>query len=181
LLCTCIQLPAAPKHLCNKDLNRGLKLACILKGFCLPYAGAVLVNMDHWRCTVCSFSGKFGAGDTIGKHMRENKQHVQAAIAADALLAKGPKQTGLREAFAKGVQKGVSAYPPNFAPGPADIPFHKLRAHIQFKRCHGFLGEEIIIDGEEVPVGSLKLDLHPGQGLLRLCLVKSNRTLDSYL
>jgi hypothetical protein len=123
-----------------------------------------MVDLDHWRCELCSFSGTFGAGDTIGKHVKENKEHVQAAIAAEAKLGKGPKQAGLREAWAKGVEKGSVLYPTSFAPGPGDIPFHKLREHIESQRCHGFFSDEIKIAGEIVHVGSLKQDLHPGDG-----------------
>jgi hypothetical protein len=65
-----------------------------------------MVDLEHWRCGVCSFSGKFGAGDTIAKHMMENKDHVRAAIAAEDMLNKGPKQSSIQEAWQKGPEKG---------------------------------------------------------------------------
>jgi hypothetical protein len=69
-------------------------------------ADAIMVDLEHWRCGVCSFSGKFGAGDTIAKHMMENKDHVRAAIAAEDMLNKGPKQSSIQEAWQKGPEKG---------------------------------------------------------------------------
>lgn len=94
--------------------------------------------------------------------MKENKDHVKAAIAADAKLGKGPKQAGLQEAWAKGVESGAAQYPSNFVPGPADIPFHKLRKPLRSERCHGFCSDAVKIGGQIVPVGRLKEDLHPG-------------------
>jgi hypothetical protein len=102
-------------------------------------------------------------GDTIAKHVNENKEHVQAKIAAEAKLGKGPKQSGLLEAWSKGVAKGTAAYPSSHAPGPVDIPFHKLRSHFESHRCHGFFAEEIQIGGQSVQIGSLKRDLHRGE------------------
>jgi hypothetical protein len=122
-----------------------------------------MVDLEHWRCGVCSFSGKFGAGDTIAKHMTENKDHVRAAIAAEDMLNKGPKQSSIQEAWQKGAEKGKVQYPTTRAPGPADIPFHKLKSHVQSHRCHGFFADEVQIGGQLVDVGGLKRDLHPGE------------------
>ncbi|GAQ92670.1 hypothetical protein KFL_010890010, partial [Klebsormidium nitens] len=121
--------------------------------------GAVLVVEENWRCTLCSFSGTFGGGDTIANHVRG--QLHQAAVAA-AVKGKPAAQRSIADVWNVAAAEGRVQYPLGHAPSISDIPSAQRREHFAAMCCHGFYANELKLGDEVVSIASLKNDLHRG-------------------
>jgi hypothetical protein len=118
-----------------------------------------MVDLGCWACDTCAFDGKFGAGDTIQRHV-QSAGHVKALAAVKGQPV-GKQQTML-QLWGKGLEQGMISYPANFVPGPADVAEGRLRDHFRGHRCHGFYSDVVQYGSESVFVRGMKEDLFPG-------------------
>jgi len=133
-------------------------LCKILMNVCGYISGAIMMDENNWRCTICDYKGRFRQGDTIGVHMKE-AIHMQSTKKKD-VVSRGSNQLTIVASLAKEVRSRAAKYPPSFIPNPIDIPHHILLGYIGKNICHGFYKKSLVIMNEVVDCNLLLYDPH---------------------
>jgi len=127
---------------------------------CGYISGAIMMDENNWRCTICDYEGRFGQGDTIGVHMK-GAIHMQSAKNKDVVGGGGNQLTNVAS-LAKGVRLGAVEYLPSFIFNPIDILHHVVLGYIGKNVCHGFYKKSLVIMNEVVDYSLLLYDPHIG-------------------